>query len=243
MDIKKYSELREKVIERDFEATNKSLDSWLFKTTFLGNIGSIFFAFFLVYPALFKAISANLMEGNEATILAMVVTGIILMIFEWVKRIILSNLSLDLVKTKWKATKEVLWWSILSLAIVGGSAYLSVIGAKNFSETSRKKNMVIENTIDGEVDSVSNVYNGRKNVLILDSDQLRIDNSELRTKIKDAPINYLKTRKGYQDIVTANIEAISINDEKIGLLSDELNNIVQSMKDEQDQLIDKNIKS
>ena len=60
MDLKKYDELRNKIHTKDFEGRNKSLDKWLYNLSFLGNVGSIFFAYFLVSPALNKAISTNL---------------------------------------------------------------------------------------------------------------------------------------------------------------------------------------
>ena len=64
MNPETYSKLRDKIKNRDFEAKNKSLNSWFFKSTFLGNLGSIFFAFFLVYPALYKAIAAQMIDGG-----------------------------------------------------------------------------------------------------------------------------------------------------------------------------------
>ena len=54
MDIKKYDTLRNKINKKDFEGKNKSLDKWLYRFSFFGNIGSIFFAYFLVYPSLQK---------------------------------------------------------------------------------------------------------------------------------------------------------------------------------------------
>ena len=90
MNAETYSKLRDKIKNRNFETKNKSLNSWFFKSTFLGNIGSIFFAFFLVYPAMFKAIDANLIQGNWTTVLATTITILILVIFESVKRKILA---------------------------------------------------------------------------------------------------------------------------------------------------------
>lgn len=244
MNIEKYSELREKVKNRDFEAKNRSLDTWFFKSTFLGNIGSVFFAFFLVYPALLKAISANLTQGNSATILATIVTILILVVFEYIKRIILTNLSLDLVSTKWNfADRGVAWWFILSLAIVSGSAYLSVVGARNFSQTSQKQNIIIENTIEADIDSIINTYNKRKNVLIVDNNQLRKSNVGLREKIDETPLNYRTVRRELQQLVDANIEAINANDEKIVQLDMQSEKEIAQMKRQQQELIQKNIKS
>lgn len=243
MNVETYSKLREKIRNRNFETKNKSLNSWFFKSTFLGNIGSIFFAFFLVYPALLKAIEANMIEGKWSMFLASLISTIILVIFESIKRKILANLSDDLVTTNWNLKdRGVRWWLVLSTLIIIGSAYLSVAGAVKFSETSKKQNTIIENVAQADIDSITNIYNGRKNVLIIDSDQLRETNNELRDKIANTPLNYVNTRKGFQDIIDANLEAIDKNDNKVKELDQELQNKIQGLKDEQNVEIQKNIR-
>lgn len=244
MDNKTYSKLREKIRNRDFEVKNKSLNTWFFKSTFLGNIGSIFFAFFLVFPALHKAISANMVDGNLSTILATAITIIILVVFESIKRKILANLSDDLVTTDWNVKdRGVRWWLILSAVIILGSGYLSVTGAKKFSETSKKRNLVIENTVQLDIDSLTNVYNERKNVLIIDNDQLRADNVDLRQRIKDAPVGFVNSRKSLQENVDANLAAMEVNDLKIKELDSELQSKVDILKAEQDKTISENIRN
>jgi len=242
MNAETYSKLRDKIKNRNFETKNKSLNSWFFKSTFLGNIGSIFFAFFLVYPAMFKAIDANLIQGNWTTVLATTITILILVIFESVKRKILANLSDDVVTTNWNMKdRGVRWWLILSTVIIIGSAYLSVSGAKKFSETSKRRNVEIENVVQVNIDSITNVYNERKNVLILDSDQLRETNNDLRDKISNTPLNYVNTRKGFQDIIDANLKAIDNNDAKVKELDTELQAKVLALENQQNEEISKNI--
>jgi len=243
MNAETYSKLREKIKNRDFEVKNKSLNNWFFKSTFLGNIGSIFFAFFLVYPALYKAIDANLIQGNWSTILATVFTILILVIFESVKRKILANLSDDLVTTNWNMKdRGVRWWLILSTVIILGSAFLSVSGAKKFSETSRNRNIQIENVVQVDIDSITNIYNERKNVLIEDNDQIRKDNADLREKIKNTPVGYVNSRKSLQDNINANLAAIDANDAKLIALDNELRNRVEELETEQEEKISKNIR-
>jgi hypothetical protein len=175
--------------------------------------------------------------------LAVSFTIIILGLFEYIKRIILSNLSLDLIRTKWNILKgSVAWWFFMSLAIVGGSAYLSVVGAKNFSETSKKRNIAVETNIQSEIDSITNVFNERKNVIVLDNNKLRESNSELRDKIAETPLNYVQTRKGYQDIVDANMKAINDNDIRINKLDSTLQVKIDGLKTNQQIKIDENLK-
>jgi len=244
MQLNKYSKLREQTIERDFESKNKSLDKWLFRITFLGNIGSIFFAFFLVFPALIATIGVNLVSGQLTTILAGVVTVIILALFEIIKRIIVANLSLDLITTKWNLKdRGVIWWLVLTLGIIISSAYLSIDGAMNFAQITKHQNAVIENTIKVKTDSITNVYNDRKTILFTDNNKLRDANTGLRKKIDDTPLNYRTVRNELQNVVNQNLEAIQTNDNKISDLDKELNNKISQIKNEQTTIIDKNVRN
>ena len=95
MDLKKYDKLRKKIDTKDFEGNNKGLDKWLFGFSFIGNISSIFFAYFLVFPALLKAITINFVTGNWGITLAIGLTLIFLSIFEVTKRYFIRNFSND----------------------------------------------------------------------------------------------------------------------------------------------------
>jgi len=243
MDINRYNKLRKKVKERDFEIKNRSLDAWLFKSTFIGNIGSIFFAFFLVFPALEEAITTNLTDGHIGIVLAIGVTVLMLGLFEYIKRIILSNLSLDIVKSKWKVfSVTIAWWFLLSIAIVGGSIYLSVVGAKKFSNTSKKRNVVVEYNMQAQIDSITKVVNKRKIVLIETNDELLQNNSDLRSKITETPLNFRAVRKEYQDIIDANIKVISDNENRLSSLDSILQTKIYAFDVEKENIINENVK-
>ena len=128
MDLKKYEKIRKKVVEHGFESKYKNLDKWLFGSSFFGNVGSIFFAYFLVFPALNKAITINLTTGKLGTFLGVVSTIVILTLFEYIKRIVLKNLSFDIVK---KEIAKSMLWLVFSIGIIGASAWLSIKGAVN----------------------------------------------------------------------------------------------------------------
>ena len=114
--------------------------------------------------------------------------------------------------------------------------------AKKFSETSKKRNIEIENVVQVDIDSLTNVYNDRKGVFILDNNQLRADNVDLRQRIKEAPVGYVNSRKSLQENVDANLRAIDINDGKLMALDNELNTKVEQLESEQNEKISKNIK-
>jgi len=222
MDTKKYDKLREKIKTKDFEGRNKGLDKWLFGFSFLGNISSIFFAYFLVYPALLKAITLNFITGMWGIALALGLTLVILSIFEIIKRYLIRNFSNDFVINKKKLSLKILWWSITSVAIVVLSFYLSISGSKNLASTSSIKNAIVQTEVVSKSDSLTSVYDMQKQIYVDDNEALRAVNTDLRQKLADTPLNYPTTRKGYQDNIDSNTELIRENDARIGNLNAEL---------------------
>src|SRR5208283_2678940 len=107
MEFTKYERLRAKFQNKDFEEKNKYWKSILWVISYFGNIASIFFAYFLLFPALCKTISAH--STNNVTIIAGIITVIILALFEFIKRMLIKPLAFNLIKNKYK----------LSGAIVG----------------------------------------------------------------------------------------------------------------------------
>lgn len=235
MDLNKYSELRDKIKSQDFETKNKDIDTTLNVFSYIGNIGSIFFAFFLVYPALLKAISANLVQGDLSTYLAGFVTVLVLSGFELLKRKVLANLSFDIVKNKFKIHGSLISWLVFSLAIIGASFYFSLNGAINFASTSGEKNEIVEVNMQSEIDSITNVYNQRKQVLIDDNNSYRESNRQYRDKIAETPLNYRTVRNDLQKLVDANNESIEENDTRIAALDDELTVTIKAIENEQTQ--------
>lgn len=233
MDLNKYSELREKIRSQNFETKNKDINKTLNVFSYVGNIGSIFFAFFLIYPALLKAISANLIDGDISKYIAGSVTTLILFGFELLKRKVLANLSFDIIKNKFKVQRSLISWFIFSILIIGASFYFSLNGAVNFASTSKIKNDVIEVNINSKIDSINNLYNERKQVLIEDNNGLRVSNKEYRDNIAEMPDNYRLTRNDLQKQIDSNNESITKNDERINTLDIELKNIISEIKDDQ----------
>jgi len=234
MDLNKYSELRDKIKSQDFETKNKDVDTWLNIFSYVGNIGSIFFAFFLVFPALLTAISANLVQGDASTYLAGFISVLILSGFELLKRKILANLSFDIVKNKFKMHKSLIGWSIFSIGIVGASFYFSLNGAINFASTSKEINVNIENVANTQIDSVNRVYQERKQTLIDDNNSYRESNKEYRDKIAETPLNYRTVRNELQDLVDSNNESITANDVRISSIDNELNGEIRKLQSKQE---------
>lgn len=240
MNLDEYSELRNKIKSQDFETKNKDIDTTLNIFSYIGNIGSIFFAFFLLFPALHKTITTNIVDSELSTYLAGFFTVLILSGFEFIKRKFLANLSFDIVKNKFKIHRSLVGWSIASLAIICGSFYLSLNGAIEFATTSSEKNEIIEATVQNDVDSITNVYNKRKQVLIDDNNSYRESNREYRDKIAETPINFRNTRNDLQKLVDANNESIDDNDNRIAALDNELKGVIRGLESDQQEELNKN---
>lgn len=234
MNLNKYSELREKIKNQDFETKNKDVDTILNVSSYLGNIGSIFFAFFLLFPALERAISAN-MSSDYSTYIAGFSTILILSAFELLKRKVLSNLSFDVIKNKFKINRSLITWAVFSIGIIGASFYFSVNGAIKFASTSNQENEIVENNYQTQIDSISNIYAERIKVIYDDNNSYRESNKQLRDKISETPLNYRSVRNDLQDQVDANNEAISDNDERIKVLESELDGIIADLKSQQEE--------
>jgi hypothetical protein len=226
MDLKKYEKIRKKVVEHGFESKYKNLDKWLFGSSFLGNVGSIFFAYFLVFPALNKAISTNLTEGKLGLFLGVLSTVVILTLFEYIKRIVVKNLSFDIVKKE--LTKSILWL-VFSVAIIGASAWLSINGAVNFASTTKKYEFVTDTTYNSMIDSVHALYDTKILPYKTDNDTLRNINTRMRNKLLETPLNYANTRKGYNDIINDNLKVIANNEILINKLLDDKSEILNKV--------------
>ena len=230
MDLNKYNTLRNKIKNRDFENKYSKLDKFLYWFSWAGNAGSIFFAYFLVFPAFFKAINANLSTGDLSIYLAGFLSVVVLGVFELVKREVLSNLSFDFVRHKYRITKTFVGWFLFSITLICASFYFSLNGAINFADTSKKENITIEQNIDSEIDSLKLLYTNQKQPFIDDNKSLRDANVGLRNKINETPLNFRTVRKELQENIDKNLQTIRMNDDKIDELNDELIKITDELK-------------
>jgi len=234
MDLKKYDKLRKKIDTKDFEGNNRGLDKWLFRFSFIGNISSIFFAYFLVFPSLLKAITTNFITGNWGTAIAFGLTLVFLTIFEITKRYFVKNFSNDFVVNKRKAGFKMLSWLMISTAIIILSFYLSITGSKNLATTSSVKNVLAKTELVSEIDSLNIVYSDEKTLYVRDNESLRAVNTDLRKTLSETPLNYITARKEYQTSIDKNTELIKDNDAEIKSIDAELQRAVAELNQDLD---------
>lgn len=224
MDLKKYDELRKRINTKDFEGKNKGLDRWLWRFSFIGNASSIFFAYFLVYPALLKTITLHFLTGFWGQFIALSITLIFLVIFEIIKRYLIRNFSSDFVAVDRKVTPPLVGWLMVSTAIIGLSFYLSITGSKNLAQTSLFRNVIAETEVSNKGDSIMLAYEVEKRIFEVDNEALRAVNNDLRQKLAETPVTYRTIRNEYQSNIDKNVQIIIENQERI----DEIDNNKQT---------------
>lgn len=230
MELKDYDKLRKKINVKDFEGNNKALDKWLFGFSFVGNIGSIFFSYFLLYPALLKAITINLVTGFWGTALAFIFTLVFLTIFEIIKRYLFRNFSSDYVKNNKKISGAVFGWFSVSVAIVVLSFYLSLVGSKNLATTSVVQNNIATTQVDMQKDSLAVQYERKKITYEQDNQLLRNASNELRNTLSQTPVGWMSIRKDYQSSIDKNTSIINSNQSEINKIDEQLKQRVSELK-------------
>jgi hypothetical protein len=229
MDLKKYDELRKKINTKDFEGNNKGLDKWLWRFSFIGNASAIFFAYFLVYPALLKTITLHLLSGFWGISVAFLLALTFLTIFEVTKRYLVRNFSSDYFANRRKINPKIMGWLTTAFAIIALSFYLSTTGAKNLASTSTIKNTVVETEVITKSDSLSIIYERRKKVYEDDNVRLRNVTNDLRERLAETPLGYVTARRDYQTNIDKNTKIIADNQAEITKIQTELNNRVAEL--------------
>jgi hypothetical protein len=231
MDLTNYDKLRNKINKKDFESRNNGLDTWLWRFSFVGNASAVFFAYFLVYPALAKTITINFINGVWGSVVAFVLSVIFLSVFEIIKRYFIRNFSDDYFTNNKKINFQIGGWFTLAVTIVALSFYLSITGSKNLATTSMFKNAVVETQTTTQKDSLNAIYDGRKDTYIKDNEKLRTINNDLRQKLAETPLNYVSARRDYQTNIDKNVGIIAGNQEEIDKLDVELNARVSELRE------------
>lgn len=236
MEFHKYNQLRNKINRKDFEGNFKILDLWLYIFSFIGNIGSVLFSYFLVYPSLFKALSINMAnDGSGVQFLSLSLTLLILVIFEIIKRYVVSSFSFTFISNKKRIKASSLSWLVVSISILALSFYLSIIGSKNFASTGEIKNEVNKANVSLVIDSLNVKYENSKLLYIKDNEELRAINNDLRKKLGDTPMGYVSVRNQYQLNIDKNVEMIEKNDAQIQKIDERLKEKISDLNAELDE--------
>jgi len=216
MDIAKYKQLREEIKNKSFEKKYTGVDWILYYSSFFGNIASIFFAFFLWFPSLLKTITLHVADNSFTYGVAIFTTIILLGLVEFLKRGVLGIFSSEFIESNYKfSNKSVVGLFMFSSAILALSFYFSINGAIEFSKTSGKANIEVEETSKSLIDSLVQIGEQSKIPINEELSSLRESNKGLRQKRDDTPINYKSTRESYNNLIKDNEAQIESNVKKL----------------------------
>ena len=239
MEARKYDKIRNKITKMDFEGKYKQLSDWLFIFSFIGNAGSIFFAYFLIYPIFYNALSNYFDNNSTVSIVGGVFTILILFMFELIKRIILKNFSFDFIKEKYKIKNfTIVLWLIISMSLITLSFYFSINGAMNFADNTRNVENTYRNELTLKQDSINNIFQKEKDEYLSRIKYLEDNNNRLSELRDETPLNHITARREYHSFIEDNNSRISQHREQISTINNQLENILNRYEIEYNQKID-----
>lgn len=232
MNLSEYDRLRKKMKRSDFEGKNKSLESWLYKSSFLGNIGSIFFAFFLLYPALFISFSTYL-NDFYSSLFSGLFTVVFLSVFEIIKRYVVRNFFHDMIwMHAYNLGMKTVGLLAIVIAIISVSFYFSLSGSKNFASSVLHRSDFKTVFLDERVDSLKLILEAETIGYVDEINKLRVVNNSLRDSLVNTPLNFIRTRAGYQESINSNVEQIRYYQERVDGLNNQFNVQVSELENQ-----------
>lgn len=153
MKIDDYLKAKESIISQSFERNYRGISKTLSIFSFVGNTASIIFAFTFLYTILNNVYTSTF--TGKSIVISIVSTGILIG-FESVKRLLFRQTTLNYLK---KAKKiELTFTILLSCLIIFTSAFLSISGAKEVADKSKKISVNTDKEIKSVTDSIQKVY-------------------------------------------------------------------------------------
>lgn len=162
MKISEFKKLEKKITGQNFGESYKGINVMMTVLSYLGNLGSIFLAYFFMS----KVIGSAMTDNPVAVFISSV---IILAGIELLKRDIFDKFSIAYLKTK-SIGKAVLPLLVFSMLLISASFYSSLNGAKEFSSKSEQMDENKDNLVQVYSDSISGVY---ENKIVLVEDEIK----------------------------------------------------------------------
>jgi hypothetical protein len=187
MKISEFKKLEKKITGQNFGESYKGINVMMTILSYLGNLGSIFLAYFFMS----KVIGSAMTDNPVAVFIASIV---ILAGIELLKRDIFDKFSIAFLKTR-SLGKGTLPLLIFSLLLISASFYSSLNGAKEFSSKSVQMDETKDNMVQVYSDSISDVYETK--IVFIENEiknyKLKIDEKDVEQSL----INESLQDKGY----------------------------------------------
>ena len=211
MTLNEFNELENKVGKDEFNREYKNINTVMFLLSIFGHIASIFLAYFLVSTIISTAI--------ENYYVTMIVTIILLIGLESLKREIFDKFSMMYLKTKDMFSKRILPLLVSSFIVISLSFYATVSGSKEFS--SKEKEIVekyddklesyktkVDSMYKSDIDKLKvQIEDNKKRIVEKDDEQTRIESGEKINSSNRRRVNDLKEEK---KVLSAEIDNIYV---------------------------------
>lgn len=223
MKLTNFIKLEKEFGDRSFETKYKSVDILLNVFSYLGNITSIFFAFFFLYQLLTRVTSD--FTGKVAVF--GIISVITLSIFELLKRFVLKGMCFSVIFNK-KLNTEVIYNIIFSLILFCSSFYLTIHGAKIFSDNRDKVQVEIQSNMANNIDSITNIFNNKIEYKISERNGLIKNRDTYNEKIKFTQNS--NKLKQYSNLINQTNNEIQRADKEIDRLRTEQSSNISLIK-------------
>ena len=199
MTLNEFNELENKVGKDEFNREYKNINTVMFLLSIFGHIASIFLAYFLVSTIISTAI--------ENYYVTMIVTIILLIGLESLKREIFDKFSMMYLKTKDMFSKRILPLLIYSFIVISLSFYETVSGSKEFSSKEKEIVEKYDDKLESYKTKVDSIYksdidklkvqieDNKKRIVEKDDEQTRIESGEKINSSNRRRVNDLKDEK------------------------------------------------
>jgi len=184
MKISEFKKLEKKITGQNFGESYKGINVMMTVLSYLGNLGSIFLAYFFMS----KVIGSAMTDNPVAVFISSIV---ILAGIELLKRDIFDKFSIAWLKTR-SMTKAVLPLLVFSMLLISASFYSSLNGAKEFSSKSAQMDEDKDNIVQVYSDSISSVYETK---IVLIEDEIK----SFKVKIDEKDTEQALINKDLQD--------------------------------------------
>jgi hypothetical protein len=241
MNLEKYKQLKEKIRNKSFEKKYSMMNTILYLGSILGNIASIFFAYFLWFPSLLKTITMHVGDNGFTYTIAIVSTILLLGMIELLKRGMINIFSTDFIENNQKLNSNVLYGQFtFAFLLVGLSFYFSVNGAVEFSKTSGQKNVAIEVSNKPMYDSLHRLNEENKKPIQDEITSILESNKKLRASRDETPLDQRRARDQYTKLIADNEKLIENNNTKIQKIEDSYKAKISALKKDEEIAKDKN---
>lgn len=222
MKVEEFNKMDEKINQRNFYDSYKSINIISTVLSYFGHLVSIFLAFFFMS----KVISSGIPENP---IVSGIIAVVVLIGLELLKRYIFDEFSIQSIKNK-GIKKSTIALLVTSLLLISASFYSSINGAMEFSSRTEEMDVVADVNIKKYKDSVYEAYSSKITNLEEQNKDLFESNKLLDEEARELPSTWVTNKNKIRSRIDKNNEQIDKNDYKISNIKKERDSDIKDYK-------------